>query len=35
MLAQTGDSESDLAVPKSFLEHQSMFDASCPSGWWY
>jgi FAD/FMN-containing dehydrogenase len=25
----------DLCAPKPFLEHQSMFDASLPPGWWY
>jgi Berberine and berberine like len=25
----------DLCVPKPFLTHQSMFDASWPRGWWY
>ncbi|HSP75079.1 MAG TPA: FAD-binding oxidoreductase [Cryobacterium sp.] len=25
----------DLCRPKPFLEHQSMFDASYPPGWWY
>lgn len=25
----------DLCVPKLFLAHQSMFDPSFPSGWWY
>ena len=25
----------DLCVPKPFLAHQSMFDASFPKGWWY
>ncbi len=25
----------DLCEPKPFLEHQAMFDASFPPGWWY
>ena len=25
----------DLCVPKPYLTHQSMFDASFPRGWWY
>ena len=25
----------DLCQPKPYLEHQSMFDASFPHGWWY
>jgi len=25
----------DLCVPKPFVAHQSMFDPSFPSGWWY
>jgi len=25
----------DLCFPKPFVEHQSMFDPSFPSGWWY
>jgi hypothetical protein len=25
----------DLCAPKPFVEHQSMFDTSLPSGWWY
>jgi hypothetical protein len=25
----------DLCTPKPFVEHQAMFDASFPEGWWY
>jgi len=25
----------DLCVPKPYIEHQGMFDASYPHGWWY
>lgn len=25
----------DLCAPKPFVEHQAMFDASLPEGWWY
>ncbi|TFD30307.1 FAD-binding oxidoreductase [Cryobacterium cryoconiti] len=34
-LKEFGSPVLDLCRPKPFLEHQSMFDASYPSGWWY
>jgi len=34
-LKEFGSPVLDLCVPKPFLAHQSMFDASFPKGWWY
>jgi FAD/FMN-containing dehydrogenase len=34
-MREFGDPVLDLCVPKPFLEHQGMFDASFPHGWWY
>lgn len=34
-LKQFGAPVLDLCVPKPFVGHQSMFDPSFPSGWWY
>ena len=34
-LREFGTPVLDLCQPKPYLEHQSMFDASFPHGWWY
>jgi FAD/FMN-containing dehydrogenase len=34
-LREFGTPALDLCVPKPYVEHQAMFDASYPHGWWY
>ena len=34
-LREFGTPVLDLCVPKPYVEHQGMFDASYPHGWWY
>ena len=34
-LREFGTPALDLCVPKPYVEHQGMFDASYPHGWWY
>jgi FAD binding domain/Berberine and berberine like len=34
-LKEFGSPVLDLCVPKPFVAHQAMFDASFPQGWWY
>ncbi len=34
-LKEFGTPALDLCVPKPYVEHQGMFDASYPHGWWY